>query len=114
MFIPSKAPPQFLQKSEADDESRKAFKLFVKRVFITDEIADFFPRYLGFIKGLIDSDDLPLNVSRETLQQSSMLKAIKKKLIAKAIDMLRQLSKNEEKFEAFTKEYGVAMKLGIF
>jgi heat shock protein beta len=70
------------------------------------------PRWLAFIKGLVDSDDLPLNVSRETLQNHHLLKSIKKKLIAKGVELITQLSKDAEKFEKFLAEYVVALKLG--
>ncbi|KAJ3217025.1 hypothetical protein HK099_005618, partial [Clydaea vesicula] len=110
LFIPAKAPPNFLQKA---DDVAKNIKLFVRKVFITDELLDFLPRYLSFLKGLIDSDDLPLNVSRETLQHSAMLKLIKKKVIGKAMEMLKKLSKDDDKWESFIKEYGTALKLGI-
>lgn len=94
LFIPKKAPSGFLQKMEKAEQS---IKLFVRRVFITDELEDFMPRYLGFLSGLVDSDDLPLNVSRETLQHSVMLRLIKKKVIGKSLDMIKQLQKDEKK-----------------
>ncbi|KAJ3413523.1 hypothetical protein HDV05_007906 [Chytridiales sp. JEL 0842] len=109
LFIPSKAPPSYLQKAE---QTMKNIKLYVRRVFITDEVEDFLPRWLAFIKGLVDSDDLPLNVSRETLQNHYLLRSIKKKLIAKGVDLITQLSKDDEKFAKFIQEYGVALKLG--
>ncbi|KAJ3194616.1 hypothetical protein HK101_002315 [Irineochytrium annulatum] len=110
LYVPSKAPPKFLQTADA---LYKNIKLFVRRVFITDEMEDFFPRWLSFIKGLVDSDDLPLNVSRETLQKHGLLKMIKKKLVAKAVDMITNLSKDPVKYKTFLKEYGIALKLGV-
>jgi len=72
------------------------------------------PNYLRFIRGVVDSDDLPLNVSRETLQQSKLLKVIKKKLVKKALDMLKDLAeKDKEKYEKFYQEYSASIKLGI-
>ncbi|KAJ3384508.1 hypothetical protein HDU84_002901 [Entophlyctis sp. JEL0112] len=109
LFIPKKAPTNFLQKLES---VAKNVKLFVRRVFITDE-NDLMPRWLSFITGLVDSDDLPLNVSRETLQKHHLLKAIKKKLIAKAIEMIRKVAGDETKYLEFFKQYGTALKLGI-
>merc|ERR1711966_271633 len=101
-----------------------ALKLYVRRVFISDEFDELLPKYLSFIKGIVDSDTLPLNVSRETLQQHSSLKTIKKKLVRKALDMIRKLSeddtaeegeeategeeKKESKYEKFWKEFGKA------
>ena len=69
------------------------------------------PKYLSFIRGVVDSDDLPLNVSRENLQQSKLLKVIKKKLVRKALDMLKKISADD--YTAFWKEYGTNIKLGI-
>lgn len=71
-------------------------KLYVRRVFISDEFDDLLPRYLSFLKGIVDSDTLPLNVSRETLQQHSSLKTIKKKLVRKALDVMRKLAEEDE------------------
>lgn len=79
------------------------FQLYVRRVFITDEFSDLLPKYLNFLRGVVDSDDLPLNVSRETLQQHKLLKVIKKKLVRKALDMFKKL--DEETFKKFWKEY---------
>jgi heat shock protein beta len=77
--------------------------LYVRRVFITDEFNDMLPKYLGFLRGVVDSDDLPLNVSRETLQQHKLLKVIRKKLVRKALDMFKKLSR--EDIAKFWKEY---------
>ncbi len=86
-------------------------KLYVRRVFITDEFKDLMPQYLAFIRGVVDSDDLPLNVSRETLQQHKLLKVIKKKLVRKALDMVKKL--DGEDFDKFWKEYSTNIKLGV-
>ncbi len=86
-------------------------KLYVRRVFITDTNDDLLPKFLNFIRGIVDSDDLPLNVSRETLQQNKLLKVIKKKLVRKVLDMLKKL--DEDKYEKFWKEYGTNIKLGV-
>ncbi|XP_035666609.1 endoplasmin-like isoform X4 [Branchiostoma floridae] len=87
-------------------------KLFVRRVFITDDFQDMMPKYLSFVKGMVDSDDLPLNVSRETLQQHKLLKVIKKKLVRKTLDMIKKID-NEEYLEKFWKEYSTSIKLGL-
>ncbi|KAJ3111697.1 hypothetical protein HDU96_005450 [Phlyctochytrium bullatum] len=110
LYIPAKGTSSFLQKSE---ETNRNIKLYVRKVFITDELEDFFPRWLAFIKGLVDSDDFPLNVSRETLQKHALLKLIKKKLIAKSIEMISQLSNDAEQYKTFFTEYGLAVKLGV-
>lgn len=78
-------------------------QLYVRRVFITDEFTDMLPKYLSFIQGVVDSDDLPLNVSRETLQQHKLLKVIRKKLVRKALDMIKKLE--PEELKKFWKEY---------
>merc|ERR1711931_307291 len=86
-------------------------KMYVRRVFITDNFEDMLPRYLTFIKGIVDSDDLPLNVSRETLQQHKLLKVIKKKLVRKTLDMIKKIS--DEDYVKFWKEYSTSIKLGV-
>ena len=85
--------------------------MYVRRVFITDDFQDMMPNYFSFIRGVVDSDDLPLNVSRENLQQHKLLKVIKKKLVRKAIDMIKKMSK--EDFDTFWAEYSTNVKLGI-
>jgi len=86
-------------------------KLYVRRVFITDDFKDMMPNYLNFIRGVVDSDDLPLNVSRENLQQHKLLKVIKKKLVRKALDMIKKLS--EDDFKTFWDQFGTSIKLGV-
>merc|ERR1712002_1031834 len=86
-------------------------KLYVRRVFITDDFQDMMPNYLSFVRGVVDSDDLPLNVSRETLQQHKLLKVIKKKLVRKTLDMIKKIE--DDKYEAFWKEYSTNVKLGV-
>lgn len=86
-------------------------KLYVRRVFITDDFQDMMPNYLNFIRGLVDSDDLPLNVSRENLQQHKLLKVIKKKLVRKVLDMIKKIP--DADYEKFWKEYSTNIKLGV-
>merc|ERR1719481_1258831 len=86
-------------------------KMYVRRVFITDDFTDMMPNYLSFVKGVVDSDDLPLNVSRETLQQHKLLKVIKKKLVRKTLDMIKKIS--DDKYADFWKEYSTNVKLGV-
>merc|ERR1719369_374900 len=86
-------------------------KLYVRRVFITDDFQDMMPNYLSFIRGVVDSDDLPLNVSREMLQQHKLLKVIKKKLVRKVLDMIKKM--DPEAFDKFWKEYSTNIKLGV-
>ena len=94
LFIPKTAPKEMFDKMNSKLEN---IKLYVRRVFISDSFDDLVPRYLNFIVGVVDSEDLPLNVSREMLQQSRVLKVIKKKLISKALDMIKKLSDREDK-----------------
>ncbi|KJE91193.1 glucose-regulated protein 94 [Capsaspora owczarzaki ATCC 30864] len=113
LFIPSEAPQNMLT-----DFHKKVnnIKMYVRRVFITDEFDEMLPRYLSFISGVVDSDDLPLNVSRETLQQHKLLKVIKKKLVRKALEMIKKLAEDDEdkeKYKTFWKAYGTNIKLGL-
>lgn len=133
LFIPPKAPHDLYESYYNTKQSN--IKLYVRRVFISDEFNELLPKYLNFLMGLVDSDTLPLNVSREMLQQHSSLKTIKKKLIRKALDMIRKLAEedpdetndkekkdveessddNEKKgqYAKFWNEFGKSIKLGI-
>ncbi|PAV91135.1 hypothetical protein WR25_10954 [Diploscapter pachys] len=108
LYVPKKAPNDMFQNYGKIVEN---IKLYVRRVFITDDFADMMPKYLSFIRGIVDSDDLPLNVSRENLQQHKLLKVIKKKLVRKVLDMLKKL--DGEQFEEFWKEFSTNIKLGV-
>ena len=131
LYIPERPSPDYYDNYY---NRASALKLYVRRVFISDEFDELLPKYLSFIKGIVDSDTLPLNVSRETLQQHTSLKTIKKKLVRKALDMIRKLAeeggdaedddakpegeddaatKDEPKYEKFWKSFGKAIKLGI-
>ncbi|XP_020373337.1 endoplasmin [Rhincodon typus] len=110
LFVPKTAPRGLFD--EYGSKKSDYIKLFVRRVFITDDFHDMMPKYLNFIKGVVDSDDLPLNVSRETLQQHKLLKVIRKKLVRKTLDMIKKIA--EEKYEdEFWKEFGTNIKLGV-
>lgn len=93
LYVPSSAPFDLFENYYGKSA---ALKLYVRRVLITEEFEDLMPRYLNFIKGVVDSDDLPLNVSREQLQQLKMLKVMSKKLIRKSIEMVRKLAEEED------------------
>merc|ERR1711950_2418 len=108
LFVPSKQESEQFNKY---GQAQENIKLYVRRVSITDDFKDMMPNYLSFVKGVVDSDDLPLNVSRETLQQHKLLKAIKKKLVRKTLDMIKKIS--DEKYLEFWKEYSTNIKLGV-
>lgn len=93
LYVPGQAPHDLYTRFE----NKKAdIKLYVRKVLITDDFDDFLPRYLNFIAGVVDSDDLPINVSRETLQENKILRVIRKKLVRKVLEMLRKLAENDE------------------
>lgn len=93
LYVPASAPFDLFENYYGKSA---ALKLYVRRVLITEEFEDLMPRYLNFIKGVVDSDDLPLNVSREQLQQLKMLKVMSKKLVRKSIEMVRKLAEEED------------------
>lgn len=108
LFVPRVQPADSFNKYGTKTDH---IKLYVRRVFITDEFSDLMPNYLAFVQGIVDSDDLPLNVSRETLQQHKLIKIIKKKLVRKVLDMLKKIPDDE--YEHFWKEYSTNIKLGV-
>lgn len=108
LYVPKVQPSESFNRYGTKSDN---IKLYVRRVFITDEFNDMMPNYLSFIRGVVDSDDLPLNVSRETLQQHKLIKVIKKKLIRKVLDMIKKLDKDN--YEKFWKEYSTNIKLGV-
>merc|ERR1719318_1687391 len=109
LFVPNTQESEQFNKY---GQSTSNIKLYVRRVFITDDFKDMMPNYLSFVKGVVDSDDLPLNVSRETLQQHKLLKVIRKKLVRKTLDMIKKI-KDDEYLEKFWKEYSTNIKLGV-
>ncbi|CAH0626891.1 unnamed protein product [Chrysodeixis includens] len=108
LFVPRVQPADSFNRYGTKTDH---IKLYVRRVFITDEFNDLMPNYLAFIQGIVDSDDLPLNVSRETLQQHKLIKIIKKKLVRKVLDMLKKIPDAE--YDGFWKEYSTNIKLGV-
>ncbi|CAB1313362.1 unnamed protein product [Coregonus sp. 'balchen'] len=110
LFVPAAAPRGMFD--EYGTKKNDFIKLFVRRVFITDDFNDMMPKYLNFVRGVVDSDDLPLNVSRETLQQHKLLKVIRKKLVRKTLDMIKKIAE-EQYNEKFWKEFGTNIKLGV-
>ncbi|XP_017968906.1 endoplasmin [Drosophila navojoa] len=108
LYIPKIQPSESFNRYGTKSDN---IKLYVRRVFITDEFNDMMPNYLSFIRGVVDSDDLPLNVSRETLQQHKLIKVIKKKLVRKVLDMIKKIDKAT--YEKFWKEFSTNIKLGV-
>ena len=108
-FIPKKAP---FDMYNADYKS--GMKLYIKRVFITDDDKELMPTYLRFVRGVIDSEDLPLNVSREILQQNKVLSKIKSNSVKKILDEVLKLAKNKNKYDEFYKEFGKPIKEGLY
>ncbi|WP_282167925.1 molecular chaperone HtpG [Shewanella japonica] len=108
LYIPSKAPWDMFNR-----DAKNGLKLFVQRVFIMDDAEQFMPTYLRFVKGLIDSNDLPLNVSREILQDNSITKALRSGVTKRVLGMLEKMAKNDaEKYQAFWAEFGQVLKEG--
>ena len=109
LYVPARAPFDLFQR-----DATRGLKLYVRRVFIMDDAEQFLPLYLRFVRGVLDSNDLPLNVSRELLQQDSEVEAMRTALTRRALDLLGKLAKDEpEKYAAFWKEFGAVLKEGV-
>merc|ERR1712050_246897 len=96
LFLPKKAPFDMMDNYWT---KKSEVKLFVRRVLVADKFEELLPRYLGFVRGVVDSDDLPLNVSREQLQQNKIMKVISKKLVRKVLELMKKLAKEEDSGE---------------